>query len=243
MNGIYDKTIGYSPLQDVDRLKLYDLIRVNQLIIDKYFFGKRDDRILVAGAGLGDEAEIIFELFKLRTIGVDIHIANSNTTIRGKDFSLSRQDLSHLAFADNSFSLIYCYHVLEHVLDHMEVLRELRRVMLPGGVMFIGFPNKRRLVSYIGTSQKVSIIEKVKWNLNDYVYRLNGRFENKYGAHAGFSEKEFLLEASGVFSAIHPVRNEYMKTKYNRVKHLIWFVTSIKLGEILFPSNYYICVK
>jgi len=243
VNNTYNKAIGYSALGNVDRDKMRLLIQGNKKIVDKYFSGDPDSKILVAGAGQGDEAELIFDEFNLDTIGVDINIEKLAASIKYPGLSLCKQDLERLAFADNSFSFIYSYHVLEHVSNHVAVLNELCRVLEPDGVLFVGFPNKHRLISYIGTSQKASMLEKIKWNVNDYVYRARGKFQNKYGAHAGFSEKEFLLDSAGVFREVYPVRNEYMSTKYARFRQAIALVVTIGLGEILFPSNYYICIK
>jgi hypothetical protein len=116
-------------------------------------------------------------------------------------------------------------------------------VLAPGGLLFIGFPNKNRLFSYIGTSQKVSLIEKIRWNYNDYIYRFKGRFENIYGAHAGFVDAEFTIEARNIFKAVIPVRNEYMLIKYFSMEKLIRVIIGMGLGEILFPSNYYVCLR
>jgi ubiquinone/menaquinone biosynthesis C-methylase UbiE len=243
MSDIYNKAIGYSPLEDVDRDKLLRQIRVNKEIIDEFFFGQPADRILVAGAGQGDEAEFIHKEFNLLTIGVDINIGNLNDSQKHDRLSFYKQDLENLAFIDNSFSLIYSFHVLEHVSDHLATLRELHRVLSVGGVLFIGFPNRHRLFSYIGTSQKVSLFDKIKWNLNDYLYRISGRFENKYGAHAGFSEKEFLSDATSIFQNVQPVRDQYMLIKYAKIRRILRFIVHTGLAEILFPSNYYICIK
>jgi ubiquinone/menaquinone biosynthesis C-methylase UbiE len=242
MKKTYSNEIGYSPLENVDRTKMRQLVRCNKELVDKYFSGNQGDKILVAGAGQGDEAELIFDEFGFETIGVDINIVNLTTLERQLGVSLCKQNLENLAFVDNSFSFIYSYHVLEHVSDHLAVLKELRRVLKPGGVLFIGFPNKHRLFSYIGTSQKASALEKIKWNLTDYSYRIRGMFENRCGAHAGFSEREFLFDVDGIFQEVHPVRNEYMMIKYARFRFLLSFLTFLGLGEVLFPSNYYICL-
>jgi ubiquinone/menaquinone biosynthesis C-methylase UbiE len=139
--------------------------------------------------------------------------------------------------------LIYSYHVLEHVADPSVVLGELNRVLKPGGALFIGFPNKNRLLSYIGTSQKASALEKLKWNVNDYWFKLQGKFENRYGAHAGFSEAEFLSMARAVFSSVHPVRDRYMLYKYSGISWLIRAMIGSRTSEFMFPSNYFICMK
>lgn len=243
MNYGYDKIIGYSPLEDVDREKLRHLIEINKTVLDQYFSVKPNTRILVAGAGQGDEAELVFENFNAETVGVDLNICSLNGLKLHKSLSFFKQDLEHLGFENNSFSLVYCYHVLEHVSSHLAVLRELQRVLIPGGVLFIGFPNKHRLISYIGTSQKVSVLKKIQWNLNDYLYKLKGKFENHNGAHAGFSESEFLFQSLPIFQNVRPVRNEYMLVKYAGLQNMIRIVISMGLGEFIFPSNYYICIK
>jgi len=239
----YDKTIGYSPLEDVDENKLWQLIKINKKIIDQYCLPAKNDMILVAGAGSGQEAVLINKEFQLKTIGVDLNINQNDLSYNKSDLFLQKQDLASLAFSGDTFSLVYCYHVLEHVSDHLAVLREVHRVLKPGGVLFIGFPNKNRLISYIGTAQKVSSLDKIKWNLTDYLDRLRGRFENKYGAHAGFTEREFIEDASRIFDSISSVRKSYMLLKYTNLSMLIKLIISIKLEEFVFPSNYYICTK
>ena len=48
---------------------------------------------------------------------------------------------SELPFDDASFDLIACVEGIEHVVDRHKTLRELRRVLKPGGVMLITTPN------------------------------------------------------------------------------------------------------
>lgn len=44
-----------------------------------------------------------------------------------------KADICNLPFAANSFDIILCNHVLEHIPDHRKALSELYRVMKPGG--------------------------------------------------------------------------------------------------------------
>jgi len=49
-------------------------------------------------------------------------------------------DLVHTPFKDNSFDVIICSHVLEHILDDGAAMRELWRVLKPGGLGFLQSP-------------------------------------------------------------------------------------------------------
>jgi SAM-dependent methyltransferase len=238
----YDPVIGYSPLDRVDIGKLRRLVGINRRILDDYYSPRGGDRVLVAGAGNGEEAALIHREYRCATVGVDIHLRSADAAADLAGLSFLQMDLENLAFADGSFAMIYCYHVLEHVSNHVTVLREFHRVLGPAGVLFIGFPNRHRLFSYFGTSQKASVAEKISWNFKDYADRFRGRFENKFGAHAGFTEKEFLRDVTALFGTVHAVRNQYMQLKY--VQHLRLINAAIRSGlaEYLFPSNYFVCV-
>lgn len=245
MKPLYSQIVGYSSLSEVDREKMRQVIQVNRRIIDHYHQVDLDGRILVAGTGSGCEARLVHEEFHRFTLGVDLNVQTGRFDLKSNEVAcfLSNQDLSALGLHADAFSLIYCYHVLEHVNDHRQALAELSRVLKPGGALFIGFPNKKRWFAYIGTSQKASAIEKIKWNLNDLKFRLQHRFENRYGAHAGFSQKEFISDASAFFSKIVPVREQYMTLKYPKLRRFIKIITKIGLSDVFFPSNYFICFK
>lgn len=55
-----------------------------------------------------------------------------------------RSDLTALAFPDASFDLIYCSHVLEHVADDARAMREMHRILKPGGWAILLVPPIRR---------------------------------------------------------------------------------------------------
>lgn len=49
-------------------------------------------------------------------------------------------DITALPFGDDSFDLILCSHVLEHVPDDRTAMRELFRVLAPGGMAIVMVP-------------------------------------------------------------------------------------------------------
>jgi SAM-dependent methyltransferase len=58
-------------------------------------------------------------------------------------------DLTSLPFDDASFDLAICNHVLEHIPDDLAAMRELRRVLVPGGLLAAQAPvDARRAVTF-----------------------------------------------------------------------------------------------
>ncbi|MDT8346479.1 MAG: methyltransferase domain-containing protein [Flavobacteriaceae bacterium] len=60
-----------------------------------------------------------------------------------------KADICHLPFEDNSFDVILCNHVLEHIPDDIKAMSELYRVMKPGGWGIFQIPlDNARLKTY-----------------------------------------------------------------------------------------------
>jgi SAM-dependent methyltransferase len=58
---------------------------------------------------------------------------------------IKRGDITGLSFSDDSFDLVVCNHVLEHVPSDVKAMRELRRVLAPGGLALLQVPIARNL--------------------------------------------------------------------------------------------------
>lgn len=56
-----------------------------------------------------------------------------------------KADILDLPFEDNSFDVIICNHVLEHIVDDRKAMSELYRVMKPGGWGILQVPMKNSL--------------------------------------------------------------------------------------------------
>lgn len=51
-----------------------------------------------------------------------------------------KMDIHSIPFADNSFDVVLCNHVLEHVRDDIQAMREIHRVLAPGGFSILQVP-------------------------------------------------------------------------------------------------------
>jgi ubiquinone/menaquinone biosynthesis C-methylase UbiE len=70
-----------------------------------------------------------------RVFGVDLSIRLLSEASRVAPVSAAEGE--RLPFRSNSFDLVYVSHVLHHAADHRAVLREIHRVLKPGGVAFV----------------------------------------------------------------------------------------------------------
>ncbi len=51
-----------------------------------------------------------------------------------------KMDIHQIPFDDNHFDVVLCNHVLEHVRDDLQALKEIRRVLRPGGWAIVQIP-------------------------------------------------------------------------------------------------------
>jgi ubiquinone/menaquinone biosynthesis C-methylase UbiE len=183
-------------------------------------------RILVVGCGTGQEAGILARYYsKADTIGIDIGNQFVLDHRGARPAMLLIMDAQQLAFCNGSFDFVYSFHALEHVPDAEKALAEMSRVLATGGVFCIGTPNKKRLLGYIGSDS--SWRQKLAWNFADYSYRLRGRWENFYGAHAGYDPDELLNRCRHHFGAAQAVSDDYYSAAYTRQRRLLGLLAMV----------------
>ena len=76
-----------------------------------------------------------------KAYGVDVSDNRVNSA-RGKDIFFKSGDLFNAQFPNNYFDCIYMDSVLEHVVNPIIYLRELKRIMREGGILYVGVPNE-----------------------------------------------------------------------------------------------------
>lgn len=179
-------------------------------------------KILVAGCGPAHEALYIRQNLGIPVTGVDVEQLWDPQCGQGvDDFELLQHNVLDLPFPDNSFDFVFYHHVIEHVSDPSRSLDEIHRVLIPGGLIYVGTPNRHRAVGYLG-GYGATMAQKLRWNWADYKQRLRGRFRNEYGAHAGFSEKELAELLSRRFTDLRSLTADYITGKYgNRLPHAL----------------------
>lgn len=100
-------------------------------------------RVLDLGCGPGDGA-VALARGGVDAIGLDysqgmLDAAKKERLVQGR---LARGDAGRLPFRDGAFDKIVCTNSFHHYPDHVAALREMRRVLKPGGLLVLVDPRK-----------------------------------------------------------------------------------------------------
>jgi ubiquinone/menaquinone biosynthesis C-methylase UbiE len=170
------------------------------------------------------------------TYGIDIGAEFSFDHVAARPATLRLMDARALEFEDSSFDLVYSFHALEHIPDFRKALREMSRVLRPGGTFCIGTPNKARFLGYLGSSAPLGT--KIVWNLIDLSKRARGRWSNEQGAHAGFYAAELRNHCIDHFGEAKEITDEYYLALYESRRNIIRKLTRTPLKYRVFPCVY-----
>lgn len=118
--------------------------RIVKLLIH-YYDGKISKlKVLDVGASTGIiDNELAKHFGKITGIDIDKGaIAHARKTFKPKNLVFKHEDAMDLSFKDNSFDLVICTHVYEHVPDSRVLFKEIYRVLKPGGVCYLAAINR-----------------------------------------------------------------------------------------------------
>jgi SAM-dependent methyltransferase len=100
------------------------------------------DTVLDCGCGMGVYLMMMSRLRDLKLYGVDGDISRLKWAEReGVRAHLSDVDINRLPFADATFDKVLMSEVLEHIADDRAAMREIYRVLKPGGTLALSVPH------------------------------------------------------------------------------------------------------
>ncbi len=150
----------------------------------------------------------ISKLSPKKYVLADLHPFNEETV---------KIDLQNIPFQDNSFDVVICNHVLEHIPDHMKAIKEVYRVLKPSSVAILQTPYSMRLTQdfcdegintdelrllFYGQEDHVRLFSRngfldalIKGGFSPEITPHNALFDNESGRYYGVNIKEELILA------------------------------------------------
>jgi Methyltransferase domain len=110
----------------------------------------------------------------------------------GGEFGQLMLDVTKLPFADGAFDGLVCNHVLEHVPDDHAAMRELRRVLAPGGWAVLLVPDVEAAVTDEDPAVTAPEARLARFGQADHVRRYGRDYLDRLAA-AGFAPAEIDL--------------------------------------------------
>ncbi len=98
-----------------------------------------------------------------------------------------KMDLHDIPFEDNSFDVVFCNHVLEHVNDDVRCMQEIRRVLKPDGFALCQSPQRYDLETTYEDASITDPKEREIHFLQDDHLRIYGRDFGKQLEKSGFT--------------------------------------------------------
>jgi SAM-dependent methyltransferase len=96
-------------------------------------------------------------------------------------------NLLQVPFQDDHFEVIICFHVLDQIVDDLRAMREMRRVLKPGGLAFIQSPIDDRRETTFEDPTCVTPEDRARVYGLSYQVRIYGLDYKDRLAAAGFS--------------------------------------------------------
>ena len=161
---------------------------VKRLFIDRLYYALKfsninsDLRVLDAGTGNG----ILLKMLSLRhqgirLVGLDMNSQISMLKIAGTAFVVG--DVRKNPFRPNTFDVIFCLDVLEHVYELNEAINELKRVLFKGGRLIVSVPQEtflykcgRFLLKGTFSQEKGPCSSPHFWNAKQLIEEINKNF-------------------------------------------------------------------
>lgn len=127
-----------------------------------------------------------------RRLRIELRRRYVTTDLRRHDVT-TNQDITDMTFDDGSFATVICGHVLEHIPDDQRALREMHRVLRPGGTAVIQVP----LSLDAPTDEDPTVTDpaerKLRWGEPDHLRKYGLDLRDRLGG-AGFDVEVLICE-------------------------------------------------
>lgn len=178
-------------------------------VLSRLSLNPRGRRVLEIGCGAGWFAAYCHSRASYYT-GVDITKPSLLLT-RQTDPRVARCDAHRLPFVSGSFDQIYIIDVFEHLVDQHIATAEFRRVLTPGGAVFLSVPNYsntaglvKKVMEWVGPSERDTWAPFAGWQPQELEQFITPGGVRRRFRSAGFSRFRMLGGHRDLLDGIFP---------------------------------------
>ncbi|QQG43496.1 MAG: class I SAM-dependent methyltransferase [Candidatus Daviesbacteria bacterium] len=238
-----------------DRPQMYDQAsrikkaeRIVKLLAD--FFGKNNLKnlsVLDIGASSGIIDHFLAQHFKEVT-GADIDekaIKFAKESFKRKNLKFEIADAMNLKYKNNSFDVVICTHVYEHVPHPKKLFTEIRRVLTPNGVCYLAAVNK---LWPLEPHYDLPFLSWLPKSLANYYVRFTGKANQYYETLFSYWTLKKLTKEFNVFEFTDKILREPTKFGFNDTlpeEGIISLIVKIlsPLGKYFAPTFFWVLQK
>ena len=208
-------------------------------IFDDYYSGKLNNlSLLDIGCSAGFISNMLSKHFR-KVIAIDIDHKAVDYAIKNnsaKNLQFAIRDGMNLNFLDNTFDVVVCNHIYEHVPNSKKLIDEIYRVLKPGGICYFAAGNRLKIMEDHYKLPFLSIIPKPLAHLYLRVLRLD---EYYYEKHLTYWElKELVKNFTIIDYTTKVIRNP---NKYYAIDMLRQGCLKQRLALFISKIAYWLC--
>lgn len=214
----------YDTYYNEDNLAIPDFVlqRLTEIVqtFEKY---RQNNRFLDVGCGAGTLLKVALKE-GWQAEGVEVSLP-SIEFLEKQNMKVFHGDLSAAKFPNGSFDIATAVEILEHIPDPINILKEIHRVLRPGGLLWATTPHGK------GMSARLLGTDWTCVTPPEHLHLFSVKGTKNLLAEAGFRNVRVLTQGVNPFEIIHALRNgknlpdkekseieESVKLPFNRVE-------------------------
>lgn len=154
MNEFYSKNAAYHQMTSGEGKAEHPQVRILECLL------QQGGSYVEVGCGGGEVCSLIGKHYQVTGVDVSrLALQRARDRSMGGMVTLIEASADHLPIEENSADGVYSFEVLEHVWDPLTALREMVRIIKPGGFLLVSMPNHFSLDMHLRHRFPVRLIE------------------------------------------------------------------------------------
>ncbi|MBN1847759.1 MAG: class I SAM-dependent methyltransferase [Deltaproteobacteria bacterium] len=185
----------------------------------------RSGRILDVGCGYGF---FLREMMRRgwQVEGIEISPIGRAYAVQKWGMEIHSRPLEELGLPENRFDVITLFYVIEHVSDPIGLMKEVHRILKPGGLIFLRWPHSTPIIRFIGPFSRYLDLYHTPYHLFDF----NPSTIKKLLAHCGFADPQTRI---GGHTLPHDRLGRWASIFFGRLGETLF---SLSGGNIILPG-------